>query len=175
MPAINVQMGPATVEYGTDLDKVVIDVTKGGIVFSSEMAKQDITVDQFGDAPISSIKKGLTASLTVPFVIYDLERLSKAFPDSELVKNGDKVKLVAKGGSGFNLMSMAKKVVVKPTDPTSTPNDWITIPLAAPNIDLELTYDSETERIYNVTFTGYPDLDNGNVLFILGDETVTAP
>lgn len=63
------------------------------------------------------------------------------------------------------------------TDSTSTlealtPNDYVTIPLAGPMADIEATYDSENERIYNITFKAYVDSENNNQLFILGDTEV---
>lgn len=67
-----------------------------------------------------------------------------------------------------------KKLVIKPTDPEATANDWITIPLAGVITDPELTYNSDNERVYNITFVGYPDMDSDGDLYILGDETATA-
>ena len=176
MAGINVPIGPAKVEYGEGVDMVTFDITKGGIVFSSTTNKQDITVDQYGDTPVKSIMKGRTCQVTVPFALYDLEKLSKVIPNSTFVKSGtapnEKLKLTVNAQAGTDLLSAAKKLVIKPTAPGTTANDWVTIPLAGALADSEMTYDSDNERIQNITFVGYPDVDTGE-LFILGDETAT--
>jgi hypothetical protein len=171
---INVPIGPAKVEFGTT-SPTIFDITKGGIVFTASTSKQDITVDQYGDAPVKSIMKGRTCQVTVPFALHDLTKLAKVIPNSTLVTDAvtpTKKKLEVKSSSGFDLLSIADKIVIKPTDAASTANDWITIPIAGATADPEYTFDSDNERIVNITFIGYPDT-NG-LLYILGDATATA-
>lgn len=176
MAGINVPIGPAVVEYGDGVDMVTFDITKGGIVFTATTNKQDITVDQYGDTPVKSILKGRTCQCVVPFALHDLEKLSKVIPNSQLVTDATtatKKKLVVKGQAGFDLLGAAKKLVIKPTAPGTTPNDWVTIPLAGSMADSELTYNSDNERIQNITFFGYPNMEKDGELYILGDETAT--
>lgn len=177
MAGINVPIGPAEVEFGEAGDLVTFDITKGGIQFTSTTNKQDITVDQYGDTPVKSIMKGRTCQVTVPFALHDLEKLSKVIPNSTFTKSGvapaEKFKLSVKSQAGADLLAAAKKLVIKPTDPNATANDFITIPLAGALADPEYTFDSDNERIVNITFVGYPNIETGE-LFILGDETVTA-
>lgn len=167
---INVPIGPAIVEYGEGADKVVFDITKGGIVFSATVTKQDTTVDQYGDTPVKSIVKGGTAQVTVPFALHDLKRLAAVFPGSKLVTSGEKNKLKVYGKAGFDLLKNAKKLVVKPTDPDATEEDWITIPLAGAIAEPNYTYDSDNERVTNVTFPAYPDMTRDGLLYILGED-----
>ena len=130
MAGINVPIGPAIVEYGEGEDLKTFDITKGGITFKASTSTQDITVDQYGDSIVKSIMKGRTAQVTVPFAIYDLERLQAAIPNSVFVEDGEKKKIVVKAQAGYDMLANAKHLVIKPTDPNATPNDWITIPLA---------------------------------------------
>lgn len=169
---INVPIGPAIVEYGEGPSMVTFDITKGGIVFSATMTKQDTTVDQYGDTPVKSIVKGGAAQVTVPFALHDLEKLEAAFPGSKLVKQGDKKKLEVYGKAGFDLLKNAKKLVVKPTDPDATEEDWITIPLAGAIAEPNYTYDSDNERVTTVTFPAYPDMSRDGLLYVLGDDFV---
>lgn len=176
MAGINVPIGPAKVEYGEGGSLVTFDITKGGIKFQATTNKQDIMVDQYGDTPVKSILKGRTCEVTVPFALHDLDKLAKVIPNSVLVTDATtptKKKLVVNGKAGFDLLSVAKKLVIKPTSPDATPNDWVTIPIAGAIVDSELTYDSDNERIQNITFFGYPDITTGD-LYILGDATATA-
>lgn len=175
MPGINVPVGPAIVEFDEGPNKVTFDITKGGINFQMSTSVQEIKVDQFGETPVKTIMKGRTARVTVPFALYDLDKLAKVIPNAVLVTDsGDptKKKIQVKSTAGFDMLSAAKKLVIKPTDPNATPNDYITIPLAAPTTDIEYAYDSDSERVAKITFEAYPDA-NG-VLFIMGDETATA-
>lgn len=167
---INVPIGPAIVEYGEGPDKVVFDITKGGIVFSATVTKQDTTVDQYGDTPVKSIVKGGAAQVTVPFALHDLKRLAAVFPGSKLVTSGGKNKLKVYGKAGFDLLKNAKKLVVKPTDPDATEEDWITIPLAGAIAEPNYTYDNDNERVTNVTFVAFPDLSQDGLLYILGED-----
>lgn len=166
-------MGPAIVEYG-DEDPVIFDATKGGVVLTVETEVYDGTIDQSGNTPVKSVLLGRQVQVQVPVAEYDLEKLAKVTPDSELVEDGDKIKLIVKANAGFNLLNTAQKLVIKPTDPSTNANHWVTVPKAAPMADIEATYDSENERIYNVTFKAYVDAENGNQVFILGDETANA-
>ncbi|KIL46932.1 hypothetical protein KP77_25010 [Jeotgalibacillus alimentarius] len=177
---IDVPIGPATVEYGEDTSKVVFDVTKGGIVFSAGTTKQDTTIDQLGDTIVKSILKGRTAQVTVPFALHDLEKIAAAIPNSKYVEDATdpenvKKKVIVSAQAGYNFLKNAKKLVIKPTDPAATPNDWITMPLAGVMADPEYTYNSDNERVTNITFVGYPDMENGNQIYIMGDETAVDP
>jgi hypothetical protein len=171
---INVPIGPAKVEFG-ELTPTIFDITKGGIVFTASTSKQDITVDQYGDAPVKSIMKGRTCQVTVPFALHDLTKLAEVIPNSTLVTDATtptKKKLEVNSAAGYDMLSGAEKLVIKPTDPNATANDWITIPIAGATADPEYTFDADNERIVNITFVGYPDA-NG-LLYILGDATATA-
>jgi hypothetical protein len=173
MAGINVPIGAATVEYGEGVDKVVFDITVGGIQLQVQTSVQDVTVDQFGDSPVKSILKGRKCDVTVPFALNDLKRLSVAMPNSTYTKSGtgEGEKIVVMAQAGTDLLAGAKKLVIKPTDPNATANDYVTIPLAAAIADPNYTYSATGERVCKITFTAYPDVVTGE-LYILGDETV---
>lgn len=167
---IDVKIGPAIVEYGTGEDKIILDITKGGIVFTATFTKQDVTVDQYGDTPVKSIIKGLTAQVAVPFALYDLNRINKVTPGSKLIEKDDKRKLNVYAKAGYDMLTNAKPLVIKPTDPDATEDDWITIPKAGPLPDLNYTYDSDNERITNVTFASYPNMAREGLAFVFGED-----
>ncbi|MCU9614082.1 hypothetical protein OEV98_10975 [Caldibacillus lycopersici] len=174
---INVPIGPAIVEVGEE-NPTVFDITKGGIVFAANFTKQDITVDQFGDTPVKAILKGGTCQLTVPFALSDLKKLSTVTPGSKYQEDATdpenvKKRLNVYAKAGYDLLKDAKKVVVKPTTPGTTPNDYITIPLGAPLPEISWTYNSDNERVANIVFAGYPDTEG--LLYFLGDEAVIFP
>ncbi|ABY46827.1 hypothetical protein [Bacillus mycoides] len=169
--SINVPIGAAIVEYGEGTDMVKFDITKGGITFGASTSVQEVTVDQYGETPVKAIMKGRKAETTVPFALHDLEKLAMVMPNTKLHVQGEKKKLVVNAQAGFDMLSTARKMVIKPTDPNATANDWITIPLAGASADPDYTYDSDNERVTNVTFNAYPNMETGE-LYILGDESV---
>ncbi|SDZ05210.1 hypothetical protein [Thermoactinomyces sp. DSM 45892] len=167
---INVSIGPAIVEFGK-ANPTVFDVTKGGIQFQMSTSIQEIKVDQYGETPVKTIMKGRNATVTVPFVIQDLEKISKVMPNSAFTQSDGKLRLNVKANSGFDMLSIADQLIIKPTAPGTTPNDYITIPLAGPTADIEYTYDNDNERIAKITFQAYPDSEG--LLFIMGDSSVS--
>jgi hypothetical protein len=174
MSTINVPIGPAKVEFGSGTP-IVFDITKGGIQFQATTNTQGITIDQYGDTPVKTISKGGTAQVVVPFALHDLDKLAQVIPNSTLstdALDATKKKLVVKSQAGSDLTLNAKKLVVKPTDVNATPNDWITLPFAVAIANIDYTYNSDSERVANVTFAAYPDVTNGGILYVLGDETV---
>lgn len=167
---IDVKIGPAVVEYGEGENKVVFDITKGGIVFTATFTKQDVTVDQYGDTPVKSIIKGLAAQVVVPFALHDLTKIAAVTPGSELITENDKTKLNVYASAGYDMLTNAKPLVIKPTDPDSTKDDWITIPLAGPLPDINYGYDSDNERVTNITFASYPVMNRKGLSFVFGED-----
>ncbi|MDT2258273.1 hypothetical protein P7H06_00005 [Paenibacillus larvae] len=64
-------LGPAIVEFGTGDDKIIFDITKGGIVFTANTETKDVTVDQYeGKHRRTRLSESRTAKVTVPFALY---------------------------------------------------------------------------------------------------------
>ncbi|WP_078390723.1 hypothetical protein [Shouchella patagoniensis] len=169
---INVPIGPAIAEYGEGADLSKYEITKGGITLTLTYTQKDTTVDQYGDTPVKSIVKGLTAQVTVPFALNDLKKLGAVMPNSTYKESGDKKLLSITGLAGYDLLANAKPLVIKPTDPDTTENDWVTIPLAGAMANVEYTYDSDNERIANITFMAYVDTEKGGLLVQFGDTSI---
>lgn len=174
MPKIKVAIGPAIVEYGEGSDTTIFDITKGGITTTLTYTQKDSTVDQYGDTPVKSIIKGTAFQVVVPFALHDLERLHSVMPNSTYQESEGKQLLTVSGKAGFDLLANAKPLVLKPTDDDTTPNDYVTVPLAGAMANIEYTYDSDNERIANITFIAYVDTDNGDALVKFGDVTIEA-
>lgn len=179
---IDVPLGPGIVEYydGADgADPTIFDITKGGIVFSAASTKHDITVDQYGSTVVKSVFNGRSCQVVIPFALNDLKRIGAATPNSEYIEDATdptKKQLKVYSQAGHNMTKNARKLIIKPTDPEATANDWITIPLASPMSDPEYTYNAENERIANLTYVGYPDLSQKGLLYVMGDVTaIPAP
>jgi hypothetical protein len=168
----NVKLGASGVTWGAD----DLGFTKGGIDVAISTMTKEVTVDQFGPAAINEYIQGRSVTVTVPMAESDLPKLALAIPGSVLTgAEGGPRKLVVKNAAGTNLRELAKKLVLHPTGvPASQKNDDFVVLIAAPVGDIEFSYNFEDERVYSVTFKGYPDNATGE-LFVFGDESAVAP
>lgn len=84
-----------------------------------------------------------------------------------------KSKVVVPTAIGTSLLNIAQKLVLHPQINTDTnlADDFV-IPLAATAGALQFAYQVEKERIYNVSFMGYPDPVT-STLFIVGDPSAS--
>lgn len=168
-----IELGPAIVEYGDGQDLVVFETTIGGVNLQVETTYREQKTDQTGETVVSKRITGRDASVTVPFAEYQLDIIPKIMVGAEAVTDGTKgTKVNVKTGVGLDLISAAKKVVIKPVAHKTDPAFWVTLPLAYPETDLQFNYNNENERITNIVLRSTPD-DEG-VIAVLGDESIKA-
>ena len=168
----NVKLGASDVKYGAD----DLGFTKGGCDVSISTSTKEVTVDQFGPNAVNEYLQGRGVMVTVPMAESDLDKLALVIPGSVLTgEAGDaKRKLVVSANGGVSLRELAKKLVLHPHGtPDSEKNDDFVVMLAAPVGDIEFSYSFEDERVYKVTFKGFPDNETGE-LFTFGDESAVA-
>ncbi|WP_068616597.1 hypothetical protein [Paenibacillus tuaregi] len=165
-----IELGPAIVEYGEGADKVVFETTVGGINLQVETTYREQKTDQTGETIVSKRITGRNVSVEVPFAEYQLETIPKIMVGAEAVTSGGKTKINVKTGVGLDLISAAKKVVIKPVAHKTNADFWVTLPLAFPETDLQYNYNNDNERITKVVLRSTPDVDN--VVAILGDESI---
>lgn len=168
----NVKIGVCKVTFdGQDLG-----YTKGGVEVTVETETYEVTVDQFGMSPINELVQKRTVQATVPLAETTLENMVKVMPGAELVTDvttPTKKKVVVPNGVGVNLLSIAKKLVLHPIEKAdSDKSEDFVIPLAATAGALTFAYKFDEERVFNVTFTGYPDPAT-KTLFVFGDESAS--
>ena len=88
--------------------------------------------------------------------------------------NALKKKAEVAHGTGIDLLTLAKKLVLHPVaKPASDKSEDFVVPLAMTPGAVNYAYKLDEERIFNVEFSAYPNAITG-VLFIVGDETATA-
>lgn len=158
----NLDMGPCNVTF----DVTDLGLTKGGVEVEFATDVANITADQFGDTIIDDVIKGRNIKVKVPMAESDLTKLAAVFPGTTLVGTTTK-KLVFKDGVGTSLRSLAKELVLKPKGATDDSKN-LTVPLAMAKGDMSFAYKHDDQRVYMVEFTGYVDLDTGE-LFFMGD------
>lgn len=80
----NVRLGACRVYY----DGIDLGFTKGGVEVEVTTTTHDVTVDQMGETPISSLITGRTITANVPMAETTLENLVAVMPGAKLVSNG---------------------------------------------------------------------------------------
>lgn len=118
-----------------------------------------VTYDEFGAVgnAFTLAKTGTNTTVSGPTLTGGTDRV--------------KAKVSVPTGVGMDLLSIAKKLTLHPTTkPDTDKSEDLIIPKAATSGALQFAYKLDQERIYNVTFNGYPD-PTTSVLFTIGDES----
>lgn len=169
----NVKMGACNVTYGT----TDLGLTKGGVQVNISTEKKTITVDQFGQTVMNEFIMGKAGTVSVPMAEYDLVKLAAVTPGAALVTDkttATKKKLLINTGVGTSLLSIAKELVLHPTNlPAGDKSEDVSVPLAAPTGNISFAYNFENERVYNVEFVMYADAATG-LICVIGDKTASA-
>lgn len=167
-----IELGPAIVEYGDGQDTVLFETTIGGVVLTVETTYREQKIDQKGETVVSKRITGRNAKVTVPFAEYDLDKIPQIMVGATLVEDstggGKKVEITT--AVGQDLITKAKKVVIKPVAAKNDPSKWATLPMAYPETDLQYNFDNDNERITNITLSSTPT--DEDLILILGDEKV---
>jgi hypothetical protein len=162
----NVKLGVCTILYdGDDLG-----YTKGGVQVTVTTSKYTKTVDQFGDTAIGDVITGRNVMVKVPLAETTVENLAAIMPGAYLNTAKDRVDVVP--AAGFDLITNAKTLILRPLGATGTEEDFV-VWKASTGGGLEFSYDNQTERVFMIEFMGYPDTTKDDVLFSYGDSTAT--
>jgi len=167
----NVKLGVCSVTF----DTTDLGFTKGGVQVAVATTTHEVTVDQLGNTPINELIMGRTCTVTVPLAETTLENLVATMPGATMIVDAtDPTKRYVKvpTAAGKNLLSFAKTLVLHPKDKADTDrSDDFTVFKAATAGAITYSYSLDNERIFNVEFKAYPDADNDNELFAVGDTT----
>lgn len=159
--ALNVEVGPAFVFFGTAGSETALGYTSGDVTFELTAETQERYVDQ-ETAPIGEDVTKMNAVVVVPLAERDFERLAQLIPGASVVGTTTK-KLVISGASGIDLTSLAKSLVVK--GDLDDKNTWITLHKAVPLPEISISYGKSNTRVYRIRFKGMVDATNGLVTF----------
>lgn len=165
----NVKLGVCTVLFNA----IDLGFTKGGVEVEVATETHEVTVDQLGSTPIDEIIMGRTVTATVPLAETTLENLVQIMPGATLVTDGvapTKKKVTVNTGVSTSLLDIAQILVLRPKGTTG--GEDFTIHKAMTAGALTFSYQTDQERVFNVTFKGYADA--AGLLFTVGDITAAA-
>lgn len=166
----NVKVGVCSVTFNA----VDLGYTKGGVEVEVSTEKYTVTVDQFGNTPINDYLIGRSIMVTTPLAETTVENLVATMPGATLVTAvGGASKAEVTTGVGTNLIDLAQKLILHPISAGADMSEDITIPRAATAGNMTFAYQLDSERVFNVQWSGYPDPTTG-LLYIMGNPAIVA-
>jgi len=174
--------GPGIFEWGVDedgqlaSDGLVIDLTQGGITFTTATTYYEPTTDQTGTAPVKSIATGTTGTINFETPDMDFEKVLKYNPNASKVTDGTdpkKVKYQVSGLAGKELPR--RRAVIKPIG-IEDPEQYIYIESVGIKFDMNAAYVLDNNRRLTIAAMAYPSLSATpkGLLYTWGDITATA-
>ena len=154
-------LGPCQVTYNSvDLGK-----TKGGVIFRDSMNQVEVMEDQAGTTPVDHILTGRKISVEILMSRSTLAQLIKVIPGASSMGSY----AIINNKSGIARASTAAMLILAPLVNGVASTERLTIFKASPVTEIELQFDNENQRVYKVTFNVYPDADNSNRLYQIGN------
>ena len=154
-------LGPCQVTYNSvDLGK-----TKGGVIFRDSMNQVEVMEDQAGTTPVDHILTGRKISVEILMSRSTLAQLIKVIPGASSLGSYT----IINNKSGIARASTAAMLILAPLVNGVASTERLTIFKASPVTEIGLQFDNENQRVYKVTFNVYPDADNSNRLYQIGN------
>lgn len=178
----NIFAGPGIFVWGIEadgteeVDAVTIDLTQGGINFTTTTTYFEPTTDQTGTAPVKSISTGTTGAINFETPDMDFEKVIKYNPNATKVVDGTdplKSKYEVTGLAGKELPR--KRAVIKPQGVTD-PDMFIYIESVGVKFDMNAAFVLDNNRRLTIAAMAYPSLSATpkGLLYTWGDIAVTA-
>ncbi|MDX5368161.1 MAG: hypothetical protein LPL29_02190 [Alphaproteobacteria bacterium] len=164
----NVKLGVCDVTFNS----VDLGATKGGVEVEIQTETYEVKVDQYGETPIKDVIIGTMVTVKVPMAESDLVKLKEVMPQAVALVDGMSATkgLEIRSGVNTDLLDGAAELVLHPTGLSALDlSQDFTVFLAAPTANFTFKYATGEERIYEVTFKGYPDVANNGKIAAFGD------
>ncbi len=175
------QLGPCQVFYGAAGVEVELGKTKG-VNFRLREDAADITYDQTGTGPWDRVTTGKVCEVECNFANLSYDLLEQILPTEAewwgtagtptpgISNDALDIRL----GLGTSHRDNAKRLIIKPYVngvPSADEEDWITVPLAFPTVNIDWAYDATSQRVANCVFHAFPVSQNLPRIVFLGDES----
>lgn len=155
--------GPASFK----LDSVQVGHTQGGIQCTVTPQNRPRNVDQYGGSEIAIIHTGDEFRMTIPFNQWDSATISEVYnPGNDQTGSGSGSDANYMGiGRSAGYIHTTKAAMITPFN-ASLAAQRIEVFKATPIGSFELTFDAESDRIFNTEFAGLvdPTRDDGELI-----------
>lgn len=150
MGSVLKDLGPCEVKLGT----TDLGATRGTVSFRYTTEGRDILHDQKGITPVDGQYVGATCEVTVPLTRQQLVNLAKVIPGGTYDEG--KLKVSPPVSSRYDSAEKLTLTAIVNGSASSLDTDVLTVQKASPSADLDVSFDNEGQRVYNIVFTGYP-------------------
>lgn len=149
----NLRMSACTVTYGG----VSLGHTKGGVIFKYAPKYSDLQADQYGETPIDKVLIGEDVTIKVSLAEPQIAVLNSIVPAGDYVGSTNE-RLGLGRDAGYSTRSDSKALVLHPVDRGATDySEDVTIYKAVSSEPVDLNYEVDKQRIFEVTFTALVD------------------
>ena len=152
------ETGPCQIKYnGVDLG-----YTKGGVKFTDEVMKTEITYDQTGETVQNTVTKGRKSSVEVPLTNQALALIEDLIAGATVDADG----MIVATTTGLSGRTGAKELILTIMAgalPSTDADATLVIFKADPTSKIDWGFDNAGQRITLVTFNALPDDASGNV------------
>jgi len=140
----------------------------------------NVTYDQTGVGPWDRIQTGKLVEVEAPFANLSHALLATLLGAEATIYTGgatpacDQV-LDVQLGLGISHRDSGGELILKPYVGgalSADVCDWIHVPLCYPEVNWDMVFDAETQRVANALFQGLPISQNNPRMFYLGDPTL---
>lgn len=168
----NIKLGVCDATFGA-LD---LGATKGGVEVEIKTETYEVKVDQFGETVVKELVTGTVVTVKVPMAETDLERIKALMPQSAAILDAatstTTIGVEIRSGVNVDLLDHADVLKLHPTGLAAGVTDQdFTVFKAAPSPNFSFRYDTGAERVYEVTFKGYPDMSADGKIAAFGSPT----
>lgn len=149
-------LGPCQVEFN-DID---IGPSFGDVIFRDTTEERPVHEAGKGVTPVNGVFVGRLVQVEVPLSRSTLATLASVIPGA-VNSGGESGKVTVSNIVAQPRYANAKKLALRPIiDNVPSATDHLTLFKASPSVDMEVTFNSEGQRVYKLIFTGYPDENN---------------
>jgi len=162
MPGIMKDLGPCSVTFNS----IDLGDTMGGVIFRDTVESRDVKTDQDGVTPVDGVYVGRQVSVEVPLTRATLAKLADVIPGASTNTAG--TILTVNNAVGSDRYATAAALVLSPLVNDVAFTELLTVFKASPSVDIEVVFDVDTQRVYKVIFTAYPDPASSNQMYKFG-------
>ena len=156
-------IGPCVVVWDYGGTPICLGPYLGTVTLSMTDSVSDVQEEGYGDAPVDAVFAGTVVELTIPMARSNYQQLEHTIVYQQMGTRGGNI-LTLKNVAGCDMYANAKGLIIAPVCnnvPDPDPASWIHLYKCHPYREFELGFDRSGQRIHQVKFKVFPNLDSG--------------
>jgi len=154
----DINPGAFILDYGdSPHENIEIRPTLGTINLNTPESVSDVFEEEFADAPVDTVSKGIPVTIDVPFTRLQAWDIKKLFPNRFDIQSKDE--LILKNCAGYDYFANSRPAVLVPLECNEIDLDrgkWVYFWHVHPVLAWVIGWDRENQKVYQVQFKVYP-------------------